>query len=373
MRVAFISTIHYYPLGGADALWVNTAEYASRQGHDLFIAVSKLVSEHPRVQALQASGAKVFIRDFAPPPRSFLPRLKRRLLSLTGTADPLLLALQKFSPDLVIFSYGGTYDCLLEPHWYEWLQSKNIPFRIIINWQEESPFLPHHDIELASKIFSMANRVYFISRRNQEVTRNHLNSPLSNSEIVQIPLRWRPEDKLQWPQESNFFSLATVARLEPVKGIELFLQAAQQSLKGENYRIQIIGIGPMETELRALTKDLELDGKVHFRGYVATLRDTWMDNHIFISPARNEGIPLTIPEALLCGRPVLATKVGGAMDWIEPEVTGFLCPTPSVSDLAESLHHAWRRREDWKEMGEAAHRKALARYLPEDFHRLLKL
>ncbi len=80
---------------------------------------------------------------------------------------------------------------------------------------------------------------------------------------------------------------------------------------------------------------------------------------------------MTIPEAMLCGRGVLATRVGGATDWLRDGETGFLCPAPTVPLLAEALDRAWQARDRWQSMGEAAAEFARAFYRPEDFRRLI--
>jgi glycosyltransferase involved in cell wall biosynthesis len=59
-------------------------------------------------------------------------------------------------------------------------------------------------------------------------------------------------------------------------------------------------------------------------------------------------------EAMMCGRPVLATKVGGVHDWLEDGESAFLASTASVEDLAACLQRALEARGRWKEMGLAA-------------------
>jgi glycosyltransferase involved in cell wall biosynthesis len=92
---------------------------------------------------------------------------------------------------------------------------------------------------------------------------------------------------------------------------------------------------------------------------------------MLISPAVDEGVPMTIPEAMLCGRPALATSVGGAPDWITAESNGFLCPSASVDLLTAALSHAWALRAKWREMGERAAKDATERYRPMDFRQLV--
>jgi L-malate glycosyltransferase len=163
-----------------------------------------------------------------------------------------------------------------------------------------------------------------------------------------------------------------VARLEPIKGIHVLLAAAAKSLGNEvGWRLEVFGRGPDEARLKALAGDLGLSERVQFRGYVRELRDIWADNHILVSPAVEDGVPMTIPEAMLCGRPVLATPVGGAADWITPGSSGFISLSSRQEDLSATLRLAWEARGQWREMGQRAAEQAHARYRADDFLSLI--
>jgi glycosyltransferase involved in cell wall biosynthesis len=111
---------------------------------------------------------------------------------------------------------------------------------------------------------------------------------------------------------------------------------------------------------------------VVFRGYVRELGAIWAENHMLVSPSVEDGVPMTIPEAMLCARPVLATPVGGAPDWIRNDSNGILCSAASEEALARALGGAWESRARWRAMGEQASRDASARYRPEDYLRLVQ-
>ncbi len=90
-----------------------------------------------------------------------------------------------------------------------------------------------------------------------------------------------------------------------------------------------------------------------------------------VSPALEDGVPMTIPEAMLCQRPVLATCVGGAEDWIKPGRTGFLCSRPEVTPLKVSVREAFAARGQWETMGLAAAAAAASRYVADDYLQLI--
>jgi glycosyltransferase involved in cell wall biosynthesis len=370
MKLALISTILGYPWGGADTLWTRAAEAALDRGDQVLLSVSPTVASHPRVAAMKDAGAEIVLRTL-PPARPSLTARVRRKLGLPPRDDARLIrALRRFQPDRVIFSQGGTYDLILHPELAAGLRSHRVDYQIIANWQEEEPHLDDASLQQIRAAFGAASVINFVSTRNLEVTRRHLALPLPHARVIQNPLRWTPADVTAWP-DKNISALATMSRLDEGKGIHLLLHAlASTTAILPTWELNIYGQGPSEENLRALVRQLGLDAHVRFRGYVKDLRAVWAENHLMVSPALEDGVPMTIPEAMLCRRPVLATCVGGATDWITPARTGFLCPTRDAVALATTLRDAFAQRDHWEKMGAAAADSALERYRSND-HLLL--
>jgi glycosyltransferase involved in cell wall biosynthesis len=82
-------------------------------------------------------------------------------------------------------------------------------------------------------------------------------------------------------------------------------------------------------------------------------------------PSRLEGLPLAIIEAMLCGRPVVATDVAGHAEVIEDGVTGFLAKAPTVACVGRTLERFWARKEDAREIGATAS-KRIRQLVPPD-------
>lgn len=367
MRLAFISTILGHPWGGADTLWTRAAEAAQDRGDKLLLSVSPAVAGHNRIATLIGRGAAAVVRN-QPPPPSFGVRALRKLGLAPSPDAKLIAALASFRPDAVIFSHGGTYDLVLHPALTAWLQSSGTRYRIIANWQEEHPQLDDANLAFIRDAFVAADRLNFVSTRNLTVTRRHLALPLPNAQVIQNPLRWQPVDLTPWPA-GPVTRLATVSRLDESKGIQLLLQALARGGNLPDWQLNIYGQGPYESQLR--TAAAPLGERVKFRGYVKELRAIWAENHLMISPALEDGVPMTIPEGMLCQRPVLATCVGGAEDWLVHGRTGFICPTPDSGALAASLREAFAVRNRWEAMGRAAAESAATRYVPDDYLHLL--
>lgn len=371
MRLAFISTIRNFRWGGADTLWTHAAEAALARGDTVLLGVTGLVASHQRVARLITSGAQLAVRPPAEIPVSFADRVRRRLERFFPRPEPLAIALQSFRPELVIVSCAGAYDFVADRSLREWILQTVAPLRIIANFQKENPELSDADRAFIAHVFAGADAVFFVSSRNLAVTRRHLLSPLNNGTVIQNPLRWTPSSSCPWP-EGEAWRLAAVGRIDHVKGVSVLLHALAGALGNDGrWHLNIYGTGGEFDYVRATAAGLGLAARVSLRGWVEDLGAIWTENHLLVSPAIDEGVPMTIPEAMLRGRPVLATCVGGAEDWIVHGETGFLCPAPTLPLLTAALREAWARRTQWPQMGQAAATAARANYRPDDFMRVI--
>ena len=64
-----------------------------------------------------------------------------------------------------------------------------------------------------------------------------------------------------------------------------------------------------------------------------------------------EGMPLTVVEAMLCGRPCIVTDVGGNRELVRDGINGFIAKATTVELLDEAMNRAWENRARLREMG----------------------
>jgi glycosyltransferase involved in cell wall biosynthesis len=92
-----------------------------------------------------------------------------------------------------------------------------------------------------------------------------------------------------------------------------------------------------------------------------------------VMPSLNEGMALSVVEAMVCGRPVVTTDVGGNAEWITDGVDGFLAGGANTRAVDAALEAAWQRREEWPEIGRRAHLRAMALHDPAPGKTFLEL
>jgi glycosyltransferase involved in cell wall biosynthesis len=166
--------------------------------------------------------------------------------------------------------------------------------------------------------------------------------------------------KPSWPLPGRDGELrfACVGRLEPTgKGQDILFEAlATPAWATRKWRLHLYGDGLNRGSLESWSRRLGLSDRIVFEGWVTGIEKIWALNHVLVMPSRIEGLPLSVVEAMLCGRPVVATAVAGA-EVIEDEITGFLAEAPTVSCVADALERFWARREDAREIGAMAAKK----------------
>jgi glycosyltransferase involved in cell wall biosynthesis len=157
--------------------------------------------------------------------------------------------------------------------------------------------------------------------------------------------------------------IGIVARLVPIKGIHDFLQAIQQlRTQYANVHVVIVGDGEMRHELESQVKMLNMTDKVHFVGYRKDLPRIYADLDLVALSSLNEGLPVSIIEAMASGCVVVSTAVGGVPSLITDNETGFLVPPNDTIAFATTLAKAIEARARWRKIGERARFHALANY-----------
>ncbi|MEX2245795.1 MAG: glycosyltransferase, partial [Dehalococcoidia bacterium] len=134
-----------------------------------------------------------------------------------------------------------------------------------------------------------------------------------------------------------------VGRIEPLKGIDILINAAAQLHDNENFRVLIVG-GDARAEaevgqLRALAERLGVDHHISFVGAVAhdELPLYYNAADVCVVPSYYESFGMVAVEAMACGTPVVASRVGGLTSTISDGETGYLIPWRCPEPFAERL------------------------------------
>jgi glycosyltransferase involved in cell wall biosynthesis len=131
---------------------------------------------------------------------------------------------------------------------------------------------------------------------------------------------------------------AILAALRPEKDHEMFLQvAAKLRERSADAHFLVIGDGPLRSRLEQLTRELSLTDCVHFLGTRSDVPALLSLATVVLLTSRNEANPVSILEALACGRPVVATRVGSVPEMVLDGRVGYLVEPQDVAGMAERV------------------------------------
>ena len=129
--------------------------------------------------------------------------------------------------------------------------------------------------------------------------------------------------------------IAAVGRLLPIKGFDLLIDALA-GLPGAT--AVVMGEGEARGELTAGIEAAGLAGRVTLTGHLPPerMREELRRATLFALPSRFEGMPLALIEALACGCPAVAARVGGVPEVLTPE-SGAVVPPDDARALRDAL------------------------------------
>jgi glycosyltransferase involved in cell wall biosynthesis len=130
-----------------------------------------------------------------------------------------------------------------------------------------------------------------------------------------------------------------VARLIPEKGVVEMVEAARLiCARRKDVVFLIAGTGPLMEKLRALVRTYGLEQQFRVLGWRNDVNDLMKCADILTLPSYYmEGLPVSILEAMACGKPVVATHHKGCEDAVVDGQTGYLVPVKAIEPLAEKL------------------------------------
>ncbi len=203
---------------------------------------------------------------------------------------------------------------------------------------------------LFQRIFRRANIVQAISiflgnwatemgyKGNVEIIPNGVDFELFNTNYSEAEL---DELRKSLDKHADDVFIITTSRLVEKNAVEDVIEALKSMPK--NFKFLILGTGPLESVLKQKVKTLSLEDRVIFVGFVAykDIPKYLKISSVFIRPSLSEGMGNSFIEAMAAGVPVVATPVGGIVDFLyDPEVnpempsTGLFVPVKSPRLIA---------------------------------------
>ena len=214
------------------------------------------------------------------------------------------------------------------------------------------PFRDNEFLNLTKIMLKTADHIIAVSRSDAD---NLISIGLDPRKVSIIPngyndALFRPiskdtsRNKLNLPISKKI--LLCVATLHDVKGHIYLIDAMEYASKyDKNLLLVLIGSGPLEPLLRKKIRDKNLDNIILVGWKDHSEIPLWMNaSDFFILPSLNEGMPTVLPEVLACGKPVIATRVGGIPEIISNSDLGIIVEPMDSKSLADAILTAVSRK-----------------------------
>lgn len=161
---------------------------------------------------------------------------------------------------------------------------------------------------------------------------------------VQLPDDWvRPPADVSASSSDAPTILAVGSHEQMYKGHDVLIRALPGVLvEHPGARLQLVGKGRMQGDLKELAHELDVQGNVDFLGFLSdrsAMRDLLDSATLFCMPSRTEGLPRVLVEAMARGLPGLGSPAGGIPELLPPE---YLIPTTDIEawsrEMSRLLH-----------------------------------
>jgi len=233
-----------------------------------------------------------------------------------------------YEKPLVVTAHGGdVYDLPFRDRWYNSLA------RYVLTEADQVITVCKFNAEKLLSLGVSSNKLHVIPNGYDE----RLFKPFSIA---------KAREKLGLPQNKKI--LLSVGNLVDAKGHIYLIGAMSLVLrKRKDVLLVIVGSGSLKELLQSMVKKYGLEDYVMLAGGKRHEEiPIWMNaSDIFILPSLQEGFPTVIPEAMACGKPIVATKVGGVPEAITSDDLGILVPSKDSESLSwailEGLDRKW--------------------------------
>lgn len=203
-----------------------------------------------------------------------------------------------------------------------------------------------------------------------------LDTRIKKSEIITYPVeieKMKPKREGQKKLRSVLkikqqdLIILVVARLVAKKGIDFLMKAASALMKkNQKVKLMIIGDGDLWEELKSLSRQLRINKQTIFLTRAPrekmvsyyNLADIFVASSIRDKEGNMDDSPVSLFEAMACGRPVVATNFPGIAKVVKDGVNGFLVEEKNVKSIREALIRLIKSKILRKKMGQASRRIA---------------
>ncbi|UTE73406.1 glycosyltransferase family 4 protein [Rossellomorea marisflavi] len=148
----------------------------------------------------------------------------------------------------------------------------------------------------------------------------------------------RGEIRKQLGIKEDTIVILSIGELIKRKNYETALKSIAK-VSASNVEYLICGTGQLEKSLKNLSLNLDVSGKVRFLGFRNDIAEICAAADLFLFPSHQEGLPVSVMEAMSAGLPVICSSIRGNEDLITEGVNGYLVNPKDEVGFAEKINN----------------------------------
>ncbi len=184
-----------------------------------------------------------------------------------------------------------------------------------------------------------------------------------------IPQVSRKEIRTAWGISDSEIVIGTVGSLIKRKQIKDLVEsiAVMAGISEQPMKCMIVGKGSEKGNLVEMVKRKNLGGSVIFTGFQSDAISYINALDIFVLTSKSEGLPRVILEAMLMGKPVIASDITGPSELVVEGDTGFLVPVGKTEAIAGAIIRLTENAALREQMGEKAKERVIRNFPVEKY------
>jgi glycosyltransferase involved in cell wall biosynthesis len=178
------------------------------------------------------------------------------------------------------------------------------------------------------------------------------------SEYAELPPKGSFKKKFNIPEDRKI--ILYLGRIHKIKGVDFLIKAYAYLRNKMDFKDAVLVIaGPDDgylSEIKHLAQASGVSNSILFVGplYGEDKLAAYVDSEVYVLPSRYETFPMTLLEAYACGKPVIASNVGGLKELIVDGETGFLFEAGNFKQMAEKIVYLLNNSDKAVEIGRKA-------------------
>lgn len=325
LRVCVVSPLYHPNLGGLGRQAQLLTERLRKAKVDLFVIARKMTVD----DGVSFSSDVEVIRVPSLFPQWHILEeisLKNVMISMVFSIGCMLALVRHRKRYDIVHFHGASLPLFFALPFLKWMGKKVVAKVAAANLGTEAGSLSGRYWFLGALLASLMRRADAFVAISEEIREGLIRDGVSPQRIHRIDnfidtslfFPPGPEEKDHLMEELGYRGKLLVlysGRLVPRKGVEYLLIAWKEiTVEHPDARLLLLGDGPLLGSLAEMTEHLEISDTVRFAGRIGDVPRYLRAADLFVLPSMQEGMPNSLLEAMACGLPAVATRIGGVVD-----------------------------------------------------------